>query len=327
MIYGILLSIITGILAKLLSIFVPSFGSVTIAIFLGIIIKNLIMTSDKSNKGTKLIEKKLLPIAIMLLGAQLNFTILIDLGYKSILFIILLVCATILSGYFLASLFGFNKQFGLLLGTGNAVCGSSAIAASSQVLDVDEAEIGLSIAVVNLMGTIGIFLLPFISKVLGFSDMNSGMLIGGSLQAVGQAVAAGFSVNESVGKIATIIKMGRVLTLGVVILIFEHINSRAKTKTFDKSKTKKIKINIPYFIVGFFIISLISSFGLISNDAIVLISKIGKYLLLFSMSAIGLRINFKSLLLKGSNLLKFEIVIEFVQIMTAVSLIYLLFIL
>lgn len=323
MIYGIIISIIIGIFAKLIAIYIPNFGSVTIAIFLGIIIRNFIFSSDKLDSGTKFLEKKLLPIAIMLLGAELNFSILIDLGFNSILYICLLVCITILSGYFLCDFFGFNRNFGLLLGTGNAVCGSSAIAASSQVLDTDEESIGLSIAVVNLMGTVGIFLIPFISRIIHFNDMNSGLLIGGNLQAVGQAVAAGFSVNETVGKIATIIKMGRVLTLGMVILIFEFINS--KNNTTEKNSLKKLKINIPYFIVGFFLISLLSTSKVIPENNIELVAKLGKQFLLFSMAAIGLRINFKSLVSKGSKLLAFEISIEFIKISSAIIFIYLLF--
>ena len=110
-----------------------------------------------------------------------------------------------------------NKKTSLLLGVGNAVCGSSAIAAVSPVIKAEESDTGISIGVVNFLGTIGIFILPALAiKVLHFADLQASTLIGGSLQAVGQVVAAGFSVSDNVGEIATIIKMARIAMFFII---------------------------------------------------------------------------------------------------------------
>lgn len=324
MIYGLLLSIFLGILAKGISFFIPGIGSVAIAIFLGIIVRNLFMKNQVFNKGINFTEKKLLPIAIMFLGTELNFSILIKLGLKSIIFIGFMITITISAGYFISRFFGFDKKFGLLLGTGNAVCGSSAIAATAPTLEADDESIGLSVAAVNLMGTLGIFFMPVIGSIVGFGNLQKGTLIGGTLQAVGQVVASGFSVNDTVGGIATIIKMGRVLSLGVVIIVLDLIMSKDRIEIGEK-KSRLKSIRVPYFIVGFFILSVISSINIFPLYLISFINMIGKWLLIFSMAAVGLKINFVTLINKGKKLILLELLIELVQVSSAVLLISILY--
>lgn len=317
MFYGIILSIIIGVFSKFVSDNFLDVGSVTIAVITGIIVRNFVLKKHSYGEGTNLLEKKFLPVAIMFLGTELNFGILLKLGYKSIIFILLMIFSTILFGYLTAKVFNFGDRFGLLLGTGNAVCGSSAIAATAPILESDEESIAFSVAAVNLMGSFGIFFMPAIAKALHFSDIQSGVLVGGTLQAVGQVVAAGFSVNSTVGNLAVVIKMGRVLCLGLVIIILDYIVSRKSSE----NKEKKKKVTIPYFIVGFFIFSVIASVNILPQNILGMITKLGKWILLVAMAAIGLKINFKSLIEKGKNLIFMELIIEMLQIVTAVSLI------
>ncbi|MDN5304311.1 MAG: hypothetical protein PWP46_1195 [Fusobacteriaceae bacterium] len=324
MIYGVLLSVFLGILAKLLSSFIPGIGTVAIAIFLGILTRNLFLKNQFFNKGINLTEKKLLPIAIMFLGTELDFTTLMKLGFKSLLFISLIITITISAGYFISRFFGFDKKFGLLLGTGNAVCGSSAIAATAPILKSDDESIGLSIAASNLMGTLGIFFMPIIASIIGFNDLQSGALIGGTLQAVGQVVASGFSINDNVGAIATVIKMGRVLSLGIIIIALDLIMSKDKIKSKGKNSKFNI-IKVPYFIVGFFILSIVSSINIFPVYIINFVNTIGNWLLIFSMAAVGLKINFSTLITKGKKLILIELLIEFIQVSSAVLLIKMLF--
>jgi uncharacterized integral membrane protein (TIGR00698 family) len=324
MIYGVLLSVFLGILAKLLSSFIPGIGTVAIAIFLGILTRNLFLKNQFFNKGINLTEKKLLPIAIMFLGTELDFTTLMKLGFKSLLFISLIITITISAGYFISRFFGFDKKFGLLLGTGNAVCGSSAIAATAPILKSDDESIGLSIAASNLMGTLGIFFMPIIASIIGFNDLQSGTLIGGTLQAVGQVVASGFSINDNVGAIATVIKMGRVLSLGIIIIALDLIMSKDKIKSKGKNSKFNI-IKVPYFIVGFFILSIVSSINIFPVYIINFVNTIGNWLLIFSMAAVGLKINFSTLITKGKKLILIELLIEFIQVSSAVLLIKMLF--
>ena len=216
---GILLATAIGMVAILLSNFI-TIGSVAITIIVGVFIGNTIKLNNKFSSGITYSEKTLLAFAIALMGINLDFTILVTLGFKTILLIIIALTLTLLSAIYLAKLFKFDTKFALMLGIGNGVCGSAAIAATKDIVGLDKAKVGLSVAIVNFLGTIGIFLVPLIgSYILTLTDVNNGVLIGNTLQAVGQVIAGGFSVNDAVGQTATIVKMGRILMLTPLIFI------------------------------------------------------------------------------------------------------------
>ena len=311
MIYGIILTIAIAIVSYFLSYFI-TIGSVAIAIILGIILGNSISFDTKYTKGITYSEKSILAFAIALMGINLDFSILINLGISSILLIIFGMIITIFSSIIIGKMFGLDKKFALMLGIGNGVCGSSAIAATKDIVKAKDEQVGISVAVVNLLGTIGIFLVPAIALVLGLNEVNSGILVGNTLQAVGQVVAGGFAISDSAGQSATIIKMGRVLMLTpliVILLIFLKENVEQ-----SKENSKSILSNIPMFIVGFIVLSIIASLQILPLFVIDTIASISKYTLIVAMAGIGLKITFSSIKTNGKSALIVASLVFAVQI-------------
>tara|TARA_R110002096_G_scaffold92144_10_gene208364 strand:+ start:12710 stop:13699 length:990 start_codon:yes stop_codon:yes gene_type:complete len=297
---GVVLCSLVGFVALRSSAYIP-LGAITLAIILGIIVGNSLSISDHFKSGINYSEKYLLSIAIALLGVQLNFSILQELGYTTILMIVFTMGVTIFSSLIFAKWCGFDNRFALLLGLGNGICGSSAIAATKDIVGANDEQVGLSIAIVNFLGTIGIFLLPFISHyLLNLSDLNAGVLIGNTLQAVGQVLAAGFSVSQPTGEAATIVKMVRILLLAPVILTLIFVFSRVNMKT---NEDIKIAYRIPLFVIGFFSFSLIQTFGLLNQEQVNVVSKMSYYALIVAMSGIGLKIAFDGIVKNGKKAL------------------------
>ena len=205
------------------------------------------------------------------------------------------------------------------------MCGSSAIAATEGIIGADEEEVGLSVAIVNFLGTIGIFLLPFLGvTVLGFNDIGAGVLIGNTLQAVGQVTAAGFSVGEVAGQTATVIKMGRILMLTPLVLILLAAFPIAASARPAKKRGISAK-GIPLFIVGFILFSLVATFGLLPDTALEFLGAMGEYALIIAMAGIGLKITFSSILRSGRSALLMGSIIFLIQIVFSGGVIYLLF--
>ncbi len=229
------------------------------------------------------------------------------------------MAVTISSSVLFAKMFGFDRKFALLIGIGNGICGSSAIAATKDIIGVDEEEVGLSVAVINFLGTIGIFVLPLIGTVLlKFSEVNTGLLIGNTLQAVGQVVASGFSVGESAGQTATIVKMTRVLMLTPVVFILIALFSREGSRRgFNKGRK-----TVPLFVVGFVLFSLVPTFNLLSENLIHVISRISHYALVVAMAGIGLRIKFSSIMRDGRTALLIGSLIFLLQIVFSSTMIF-----
>ncbi len=311
---GVLLTVALSIIAYFLAKFIP-IGAVAIAIIIGIIVGNSIKFSKKYDKGVTFSEKSILSFSIALMGINLDFSILANLGIKSILIIIIGMVITIFSALLIGKLFKIDKKLALLLGIGNGVCGSSAISATAPIIHSNKENIGISIAIVNLLGTIGIFLLPAIALLFDLNELNSGLLIGNTLQAVGQVTAGGFSISELAGVSATTIKMGRVLLLTPIVFILIYLYSRNHKET--KVETKRAKV--PLFIIFFIIFSLISSFSLVSENIKEIIALISHFSLIIAMSGVGLKIHLSSIKSEGKKALIIASIVFFIQIVATLG--------
>jgi uncharacterized integral membrane protein (TIGR00698 family) len=314
---GLYVSVAVAIVAVVISKFIH-FNTATTAILLGLLIGNSFykIFHDKNSPykiGIKFAEKDLLMFAIALMGINLNFTMLASLGFKTIFMILVAMGFTIFMGLFLGKLFGLNKKLSLMLGIGNAVCGSSAIAATSGIAKVKNDDIAISIVLVNLMGTIGIFLAPFIALQLGFNDVEGGTLAGNTLQAVGQAVAAGFSISPEAGEYATVVKMGRVLMIAPVVFVLIYL-AKHESIANNESIDEKAKVPFPKFILWFLFFSGLASFGLLPKFLEEFISTSSHYIALVAMSAIGLMIHFKTIIQTGGVAFKVSLLLFMLQL-------------
>ena len=324
---GLLASIAVAIVAIIVTQFI-SFSTATVAIILGMIVGNQFYSTfhaedSEFKSGVKWAEKDLLMFAIALMGINLNFTMLANLGVKTILIIVFGMVFTIFMGVLLGKLFKLNPKLSLMIGIGNGVCGSSAIAATSGIAKVKSNDIGISIALVNLMGTIGIFLAPALAHLLGFSDIQAGVFTGNTLQAVGQAVAAGFSISDEAGHYATVVKMGRVLLLVPLVLILIYIAKKESQNSGEELEAKG-KVGVPSFILWFIAFSVVASLGLLPKELETLIGFVGHYITLIAMSAIGLMIHFGTIMKTAGTAFKVSSLLFALQLMFSAFLISML---
>lgn len=312
---GLLICLILAIVSKKLAVYFPSFGSTSFSIILGIAAGNIITNEELHSKGAIFAEKTLLPIAIMLLGVTLELNQVIEIGFKGVFYVAATMAAVISLSIILCKKLGFSKEFSMLMGAGNAVCGSSAIAASSPVVRAKEDEVGISVAIVNLMGTIFMFILPVLAvKVLKMDNIGTGILIGGILQSIGQVAASSSMVNVEVQTIAMLFKMIRVVFLGLVVMAFS-MSLKGNQETTEKKGKKSLPV--PGFIIVFFVLSLMVNFNMISGDIATKLEKSSDWLMLVSMAGIGMRIKISKLLQEGPKALIAGLTICIVQIVVS----------
>jgi uncharacterized integral membrane protein (TIGR00698 family) len=296
---GLTLTAGLGLLSVLLSRTgaVPFLGSITIAIIAGIIVGNMAPIGRIRPEGIEWSEKVLLSWAVALLGLNLNISVLTTFnGGSGIALgaVVTVVVVTLLMGLLVGRLLGLSSSFGLLLGVGSAICGSSAIAAVAPLVTRDRNEIGLSVGVVNLLGTIGIFVLPQIVALQALGESTGALLIGGSLQAVGHVVAAGFSISDSVGELATAVKMFRILLLGPVVIVL-GVLMRSRGGVSSKL--------IPGYIVAFIVLAVVGNLGILPAGVLGAIKTTSKVMLTIAMAGVGLRIQLTGLLRQGPRAL------------------------
>nr|WP_307775342.1 putative sulfate exporter family transporter [uncultured Cetobacterium sp.] len=327
---GFLVCFFLAQLGLYLGKFVPTIGGAPLAIFLGMIFGNTIAKSEKFAAGSKFSEGNLLSYSIVLLGGTLSVNTILQLGFSGIFFILIQMCITIAFAIFLGKKLGFTRRFQSLMASGNAVCGSSAIGATSPVVKAQDAEKGISITIVNLCGTVLMFLLvPIASYFYNFDTLKTSALLGGILQSVGQVVAAGSMVNAEVLELSTIFKIVRIVFLVLVVMYFtkRHHNDELSIDTEDVLKKevyaseKKKKISVPWYIIGFFILCSLYTLGFIPHEVSKTFKLISSKFEIIALAGIGMRVKIHELIAQGPKASLYGLGVGAVQVLSALILI------
>ena len=295
---GLILTLAIALMARYVAPFVPLLGGVALALVTGIIVGNTIRPGATFELGIGFSERQLLSFAVMLMGFKLQLGEMAQIGPSMAVIVVPTIFITLAAAVPLGRIFGYSKRFSLLMGSGNVICGTSAIAATAPVVEAKQDEIGISIGIVNLLGTIGMFLMPGLAAALAFSDHEAAYLIGGSLQAVGHVVASGFSVSESVGDMSTLVKMFRVLMLGPVVILIPFL--------FRLSGSGNGKRQwVPGYIIGFIVCSIAGTLWLNDTNFLPYLKELGKMTLMMAMAGIGLKIQIGHLIRQAPKALVF----------------------
>lgn len=304
---GLSLSIAIALLAHGVAIYLPGPGSICFAIVIGIAAGNLLPGAAITNAGVAFAEKRILPIAIALMGTELELHTLGALGMSALLIVLPAMAVSILTAVLLGRSLNLSTEASLMLGIGNSVCGSSAVLASAPALNAEKHDVAAAIAAVNLLGTIGMFVLPAAAVALSLPALKSAYLIGGSLQAVGQVVAAGYSMSPAIGHNALVIKMLRVLMIGPIVMVLHWI-----FRTRDGEDGRR-KLYVPGYIIGF-VLCAVAAY-LFHGNTIVLprVESLADMLLTVAMAAVGCRINLRALMSQGPRALLLVTMLTVIQ--------------
>ena len=321
---GFIVALIVALSSMFLAKFVPALGAAPIAIFLGMFVGNIFLNQKVFQRGYKFSESDLLSYSIVLLGATLSISTISEIGLNGVMFIVLQMTATIIGALYIGKKLGFAQNFRFLMASGNAVCGSSAIAATAPVIDADDNDKGIAITIVNVTGIVLMFLLPLLGDILYKNDtLHTSAIIGGILQSMGQVVASGAMVNEWVKELSTIFKIVRIIFLVVVVFVFGHLKNKTNKEIAveEVEDVKNRKIKVPWYVIGFFIMCGLFSVNIISSDLSALCKEVSKVLEIIALAAIGLRVNIRELIKQGKNATLYAMFVGLVQIVSAVVLI------
>lgn len=296
--YGILLPTSLAVIAYAFS-YVPGLtliGPLPIAILLAVLFRNFIYNAAKWQDGIDFSSKILLRIAIVLYGVRLNFILLFQEGLSLIGTAVIVIACTFTIVLLLAKWLKVEQSIALLLATGTAICGAAAIGAVSPIIKSNKSDIALSAALIAIVGTLFALGAPLAEQWIHLSPEQYGTWVGYSAHEIAHAALAGdYFGNDSLAN-AFMAKLSRVFLLFPVTIIFTWWMNR-------KTKGATAKASFPYFIIGFIIVSLISTAGFyvgFMNEAIqTSISSFATFLLAVSMAALGLSIDLRSLTKKA----------------------------
>jgi len=138
-------------------------SSVMICLILGLIIRNIFKVPAFLSVGFKFSVKKLLRLGIILLGIRLSIFSVFELGLIGIPIVLICITSGLIITTFLNKKLKQPKRLGTLIAVGTAICGVSAIVATSPVIDAKEEETAYAVAVITVFGLIATIVYPIIA--------------------------------------------------------------------------------------------------------------------------------------------------------------------
>lgn len=322
-----MLTLALALVAKLLSPFLPTLGAEALAMLAGIVLGNTVFANQRWGAGVKWAEKYPIEIGIALLGLNVTLQNMESLGWSGVIFILLQMALTILFVMWIGGrVFKVSPQSAMMMGAGNAVCGSSAIASVAPAVGATDDQRRTSVATVSLAGVILLFVLPVIGPAILPNNMMVSALIGGTVQSVGQVSGTASLVGGSVVTYAQIFKMLRVIMLSVVVIFMANHASKLSNlaATTSAKSANKTKINIPWFVTVFIIFMLINSFVTLPHVLTNSAEQVTSFFGVVNLAGIGLNLKWSTIKSSGAKFLGYGLVTIIFQVAIAIALIYVL---
>jgi uncharacterized integral membrane protein (TIGR00698 family) len=229
--------------------------AIVIALLIGIAL-NSFAQRPAFEPGMTWCVKKLLRIAIGLLGVRIALSDIVDLGVATALLVVLAMAVTVATGIWLARVFQVGDGYGALAGAANAVCGASATLATATVVPQytqKGADVAFTVVAANAVSTLVMIAYPPLCILLGLDPQTSGVMLGATIHDMAQVVGAGYAVSEPVGNTAVIVKLFRVFLLLPAVLAIGWWFTRAG------AEHGAAKVPVPVFALAFLALCLVNS--------------------------------------------------------------------
>ncbi|MFZ2257158.1 MAG: YeiH family protein [Clostridiaceae bacterium] len=320
---GFILALTIAFVARFLESLLPVklVGASVLALFIGIIIRQVISPSPAIQAGIKFTSKRVLKFSIILLGASLNVATILKVGQLSLIVMLFTLITCFGGGYLVGKWLNLNWKLSNMISAGTGICGGSAIAALAPVIEADDNDIAYAIAATFLFDIAMIVLFPIMGKMMNLSDMAYGLWAGTAVNDTSSVVAAGYAFSEAAGDFATMVKLTRTLSIIPVVLIFSIYQARQKSKVsgYTKPSFSNVSSIIPWFILGFLAMAMVNSIGLIPVAISTTMRVSSKFLMVAALAAIGLNTNVSEMRKSGINPMIHGFIISALVIIVALA--------
>ena len=306
---GILLSLGIAALACFIESLLPIhlIGSAVIAMFIGMIFNHFLRKTSIFAKGIKFTSKKILKLAIILLGLSLNISTILNVGKMSLVVMVFTLLTCFGGGYFIGKALGLNWKLSNLISAGTGICGGSAIAAIAPTIEAEDNDVAYALSATFLFDMAMILLFPIMGRALGMSDQAFGIWAGTAVNDTSSVVATGYAFSEAAGDFATMVKLTRTLAIIPTVVVFAYIQLILKKKEalLNNQNGAELKANFkiskifPWFILGFLAMSVIASIFTIPTAVLSGTKSVSKFLMVSALAAIGLNTSFSNMKKSG----------------------------
>ncbi|MCA8036212.1 YeiH family protein [Burkholderia arboris] len=243
--------------------------------------------------GVNFSARKLLRIAVAFFGLRVSLQEIAQVGLPGLTVSVLVVVSTLAIGTWVGmKLMKLDRDAALLTAAGSAICGAAAVLAFESTLQSKPHQSAMAVGSVVLFGTLSMFLYPlaYHAGLLNLDPAGLGLFFGGTIHEVAQVVGAASDISPEVVRVATIVKMTRVMLLVPVLLALGWWLARSARSAHDAAggTQGRHKVAVPWFALGFLGFVIVNSLNVLPADVTHTLNVLDTFALTMAMTALGI---------------------------------------
>ena len=228
---------------------------------------------------------KFLQVGIVILGLTISASNAFELTIIYFPYLSIFVLVIFLLGLLLGKVFSINKRIIILVASGTAICGATAMAAISPLIKARPKDLLIWMAIIFSFNALAIALFPIIGSNIGMTDESFGVWIAMAIHDTSSVVGAAMAYGGSALETATTLKLGRTIWLIPLIILLG---------LFYKDKVNS-KAQFPIFVAIFILAILLAKLLNFQEQTLLVLISISQIFLVAALFCIGAQISIEAI--------------------------------
>ncbi len=319
---GFALALAVAAVATVVGEHVPLIGSAVPGAVIGAVIAIVARPGARFAAGVKWASTFVLQCSVVLLGAQLSIAEAARVGVSSLPVMLGTLAVCLGAAWLYGRLLGVPGDLRTLIGVGTGICGGSAIAAVSPVIEAASTDVAYAISTIFLFNIAAVLAFPLLGHALGMSQQSFGLFAGTAVNDTSSVVATATTYGVGATSHAVVVKLVRTLMIIPICLGLATLTARkqrlaapaapaaaagghpgggsAAAPPARLSPRRVFKL-VPWFLIGFVLVAAVNSAGVIPAAAHAPLEHTSVFLVSVALSAIGLSTNVAALRKAGAR--------------------------
>jgi uncharacterized integral membrane protein (TIGR00698 family) len=318
---GLALALGVAAVATVVGEYVPLVGSAVPGAVIGALIALTLKPGARLVPGLKYASTFVLQCSVVLLGAQLSISEAARVGLSSLPVMLGTLAVCLGAAWLYGRLLGVPRDLRTLIGVGTGICGGSAIAAVSPVIEAASTDVAYAISTIFLFNLTAVLAFPVLGHALGMSQQSFGLFAGTAVNDTSSVVATATTYGAAATSHAVVVKLVRTLMIIPICLFLAGLTDRRKrtasaaagtapamagtapaevgpapatavaTGSPARMSPRRVLKLVPWFLIGFVLVAIVNSTGIIPAGAHGPLEHTSVFFVAVALSAIGLSTN------------------------------------
>jgi uncharacterized integral membrane protein (TIGR00698 family) len=314
---GLGIAVAVAVVATVIGKNVPVVGSAVPGAVIGAILAIVFRPGKRFAPGLKWASSFVLQCSVVILGTQLSIGAAARAGLASLPVMLGTLVVCLGAAFLYGRAIGVVGDLRTLIGVGTGICGASAIAAVSPVIEAAGTDIGYAVSTIFLFNIAAVLTFPLLGHALGMSQHSFGLFAGTAVNDTSSVVATASTYGSSAAEYAVVVKLVRTLMIIPICIALAWLTDRKKTAAAvpaaagapasgaperGRRMTPRRALRlVPWFLIGFVVAALANTVGLVPAAAHGTLSNVSLFFVAVALSAIGLSTDVRALRRAGAK--------------------------